>query len=75
MSMDESENTDGNEESFCERCVKELRSDELLLNILNKLEKCNKLNDLIIIIIMMIYFSNRVQGVIIHFVFFSFDDC
>ena len=45
MSMDESENTDGNEESFCERCLKELRSDELLLNIINKLEKCNRLND------------------------------
>ena len=40
MSMDESENTDGNEESFCERCLK-----ELLLNIINKLEKCNRLND------------------------------
>ena len=25
MSMDESENTDGNEESFHERCLKELR--------------------------------------------------
>ena len=45
MSMDESENTDGNEESFHERCLKELRSDELLLNIINKLEKCNRLND------------------------------
>ena len=45
MSMDESENTDGNEESFRERCLKELRSDELLLNIINKLEKCNRLND------------------------------
>ena len=45
MSMDESENTDGNEESFCEKCLKELRSDELLLNIINKLEKCNRLND------------------------------
>ena len=45
MSMDESENTDGNEESFPERCLKELRSDELLLNIINKLEKCNRLND------------------------------
>ena len=43
--MDESENTDGNEESFRERCLKELRSDELLLNIINKLEKCNRLND------------------------------
>ena len=31
MSMDESENTDGNEESFRKRCLKELRSDELLL--------------------------------------------
>ena len=45
MSLDESENTDGNEESFHERCLKELRSDELLLNIINKLEKCNRLND------------------------------
>ena len=45
MSMDESENTDGNEESFCGRCLKELQSDELLLNIINKLEKCNRLND------------------------------
>ena len=45
MSMDESENIDGKEESFCERCLKELRSDDLLLNIINKLEKCNKLND------------------------------
>ena len=45
MSLDESENTDGHEESFCERCLKELRSDELLLNIINKLEKCNRLND------------------------------
>ena len=45
MSIDESENTDGNEESFRERCLKELRSDELLLNIINKLEKCNRLND------------------------------
>ena len=45
MSMDESEKTDGNEESFRERCLKELRSDELLLNIINKLEKCNRLND------------------------------
>ena len=45
MSLDESENTDGNEESFRERCLKDLRSDELLLNIINKLEKCNRLND------------------------------
>ena len=45
ISMDESENTDANEESFCEKCLKELRSDELLLNIIEKLEKCNKLND------------------------------
>ena len=45
MSLDESENTDGNEESFRERCLKELRSDDLLLNIINKLEKCNRLND------------------------------
>ena len=45
MSLDESENTDGNEESFRERCLKELRSDELLLNIINKLEKSNRLND------------------------------
>ena len=33
ISMDESENTDANEESFREKCLKELRSDELLLNI------------------------------------------
>ena len=45
MIMDESENTYGNEESFHEKCLKELRSDELLLNIIDKLEKCNKLND------------------------------
>ena len=45
ISMDESENTDANEESFHEKCLKELRSDELLLNIIEKLEKCNKLND------------------------------
>ena len=45
ISMDESENTDANEESFREKCLKELRSDELLLNIIEKLEKCNKLND------------------------------
>ena len=45
MSLDESENIDGNEESFRERYLKELRSDELLLNIINKLEKCNRLND------------------------------
>ena len=44
MSLDEPENTDGNEESFRERCLKELQSDELL-NIINKLEKCNRLND------------------------------
>ena len=45
MSMDESENTDGNEDSFRERCLKELQSDELLLNIINKLENCKRLND------------------------------
>ena len=45
MRMEIPENTDGNEEKFCERCLKELRSDDLLLNIINKLEKCNKLND------------------------------
>ena len=45
MSMDESENTDGNKDSFRERYLKELRSDELLLNIINKLENCKRLND------------------------------
>ena len=44
-SMDESENTDENEESFHDKCLKELRSGELLLNIIEKLEKSNKLND------------------------------
>ena len=43
--MEESENTDETEESFCDKCLKELRSDELLLNIIEKLEKSNKLND------------------------------
>ena len=43
--MEESENTDGTEESFRDKCLKELRSDELLLNIIEKLEKCNKLNN------------------------------
>ena len=43
--MEESENTDGSEESFRDKCLKELRSDELLLNIIEKLEKSNKLND------------------------------
>ena len=45
MNLDESENKDGNEESFHEKCPKELRSDELLVNIIDKLERCNKLND------------------------------
>ena len=43
--MEESENTDVSEESFRDKCLKELRSDELLLNIIEKLEKSNKLND------------------------------
>ena len=43
--MEESENMDGSEESFRDKCLKELRSDELLLNIIEKLEKSNKLND------------------------------
>ena len=45
MTIDESENTYGNEESFREKCLKELCSDELLVNIIDKLDKCNKLND------------------------------
>ena len=45
MSMDESENTDEQQESFSERCLNELRSGDLLWNIIKKLEKCNKLND------------------------------
>ena len=45
MSMDESENTDEQQESYSERCLKELQSGDLLLNIIKKLEKCNKLND------------------------------
>ena len=45
MNLDKSENKDGNEESFREKCLKELRSDELLVNMIDKLERCNKLND------------------------------
>ena len=41
----ESENTDSTSKSFKQKCVDELKSDEIVLNIVEKLEQCNKLHD------------------------------
>ena len=41
----QSENPDMKSKTFKERCVEELKSDDIVLNLVEKLDKCNKLHD------------------------------
>ena len=41
----QSENTESSSKTFKERCVDELKSDDIVLNLVEKLDKCKKLHD------------------------------